>query len=82
MCGGHFGHGKNSSQQDLYVVEKLKEPLRGGVAIKALNLLKAVNMLRSEGHHYKEEFIELGKLEYVYHICLDVEGSALLHCCL
>lgn len=70
MWRPHWLREKNSSQQDLYVVESLKEPLLGGPAIKAFNLLKAVNTVKSKWHYYKEEFPELfaglGKLEHVY----------------
>lgn len=77
MCGHHISHRKkNSSLQDLDVVDNLNKSLLEGPTIKALNLMKAVNTVRSKEHHYKEEFPELfkglGKLEHVYPICLDV----------
>ena len=66
---------KTSSQQDLYIAENLKEPLLREPAIKALNLLKAVNTVKIEGHQFKKEFPELftvlGKLEHVYQICFN-----------
>ena len=39
--------------------QNFKEPLMGGPAIKGLNLLKAVNIVKTEGHQCRKEFSEL-----------------------
>lgn len=66
---------KTMTQQDLYVVTGLKEPLLGKPAIEALHLIERVNSIKQGMCQYKREFPELftglGKLKTVYTIRLS-----------
>lgn len=69
-----LSYGRTTLQQELYIVQDL-EPLLGGSAIKALNLLSKMNTIKSDGQQYKNDFASvftgLGKLGYVYKIHLN-----------
>lgn len=66
---------EKNSLQELYIVKDLMEPLLGGPAIKALNLLSKINSIEGRDHQYKKIFSKvftgLGKLKHVYKIHLD-----------
>ena len=53
--------GKFSSQQNLYVVKNLDEPLLGGPLIKTLKLLGKVDAINDESHQYKKSLREYSK---------------------
>ena len=66
--------GKTSSEQELYVVGDLKEPLSGRPATEALKLIERVNYVDKE-NKYKQEFPDLftglGRMKDVYTIRLQ-----------
>ena len=66
--------GETSSEQELYVVSNLKEPLLGRPAIEALKLIERINSVDKE-NKYKQEFPELfvglGRMKNVYTIRLQ-----------
>ena len=66
--------GEISSEQELYVISDLKEPLLGRPAIEALKLIERVNAIDRD-QRYKEEFPELftglGRMKNVYTIRLQ-----------
>ena len=68
-------NGRISSQQDLYVVKNLDEPLLGEPAIKALKILGKIIAINNESHQYSKDFPRvfkgLGKLKNIYKIHLD-----------
>ena len=47
--------GKFSSQQDLYFVKNLDEPLLGRPAIKSMKLLGKINAINNKSHQYKKD---------------------------
>ena len=51
-------NGRISSQQDLYVVKNLDEPLLGGPAVKALKILGKINAINYESRRYKKKLFK------------------------
>ena len=66
--------GETCSEQELYVVSNLKEPLLGRPATEALKLIERINSVDKD-NKYKQEFpelfTELGRMKNVYTIRLQ-----------